>query len=202
MQAFIVLISIILGSLIAFFYFVYAKERNIFTKESDVLKEYEKILLHAHNEAIAILKKANRRAEKLVAKGSYIQKEELNAVKKKLNEQTIHALDLYKKELRVIEAQLEKAASEELHIYTDTLHTSLTGAQERIDTQLTNELAKAKEEIANYKQSQKDTFDQLIKDLARKTALDVLGKSISLADHQELIDKAIQQAKDDAIFHV
>lgn len=195
-------VLLILLCIVAFFSFVYSKERKIFTKESDVLREYEKILLKAHTEAIAILKKANRRAENLVAKGSFIQKEELDAVKKKLREQTITALNLYKKELSVIEENLEKAATEELEIYTDSLHSSLTGAQERIDKELADELTKAKRELMEYKQAQKAQFDEAFKELTRKVAAEVLGKSISLADHEAIIEKAIEQAKHDAIFTV
>ncbi len=198
----IITICLLLGGTILFLFYVYRKERRIFTKEEDILSEYEKILLRAHNHAITILKKANKKAERLVAKGSFVQKEELESIKQKLQQQTITALELYKKELSLIEENLEKAGEQELHDFTSSLQNNITNAQQKIDKQVEEELTKAKNDVQSYKEKQMQAFDEEVKTLMKKLAVEVLGKSISLADHEALVDKALQQAKENDIFHV
>ena len=63
-----------------------------------------------------------------------------------------------------------------------------------------NMLLKAEKEVAAYKQTKLNEADQQIRDIVFRAAREVIGRSISFTEHEDLVNKALERAKKEKIF--
>lgn len=72
----------------------------------------------------------------------------------------------------------------------------ITRNQEQI--QVTS--AEANRQVEEYKNSKLKLVDEQVKKIVEKTSRDILGKTLSLEDHEQLIKNALEQAKKEGVF--
>ena len=63
-----------------------------------------------------------------------------------------------------------------------------------------NMLLRAEKEVAGYKQTKLNEADQQIRDIVFRAAREVIGRSISFTEHEDLVNKALERAKKEKIF--
>lgn len=63
-----------------------------------------------------------------------------------------------------------------------------------------NMLLKAEKEVAKYKQTKLDEADQKLRDILFRAAREVIGRSISFSEHEDLVNKALERAKREKFF--
>lgn len=63
-----------------------------------------------------------------------------------------------------------------------------------------NNLAKAQKDIDLYRESQLAKVDQEINSIVYVAAREILGRAISLSEHEDLVHKALERAKRDKFF--
>lgn len=63
-----------------------------------------------------------------------------------------------------------------------------------------NMLLKAEKDVASYKQTKLNEVDQQIRDIVFKAAREVIGRSISFSEHEDLVNKALERAKREKLF--
>ena len=71
-------------------------------------------------------------------------------------------------------------------------------SQNQKQIQLTS--AEANRQVEEYKNSRLKLVDDQIKKVVEKTSRDILGKTLSLEDHEQLIKNALEQAKKEGVF--
>lgn len=71
-------------------------------------------------------------------------------------------------------------------------------SQNQKQIQLTS--AEANRQVEEYKNSRLKLIDDEIKKVVEKTSRDILGKTLSLEDHEQLIKNALEQAKKEGVF--
>ena len=68
--------------------------------------------------------------------------------------------------------------------------------QKKIDT----DYLTVKKEIQNYKEIELKKIDQEIYGLLEKVSKLVLGKALTLSEHEDLIEKSLEKAKKEGVF--
>ncbi len=63
-----------------------------------------------------------------------------------------------------------------------------------------NMLLKAEKEVASYKKTKLNEVDQQVRDIIFRAAREVIGRSISFSEHEDLVNKALERAKREKIF--
>lgn len=63
-----------------------------------------------------------------------------------------------------------------------------------------NMLLKAEKEVASYKTTKLNEVDQQVRDIIFRAAREVIGRSISFSEHEDLVNKALERAKREKIF--
>jgi F0F1-type ATP synthase membrane subunit b/b' len=63
-----------------------------------------------------------------------------------------------------------------------------------------NMLTKAEKEVEEYKKNKISKVDEQIREIVISAAREVIGRAISLSEHEDLVNKALEKAKKDQIF--
>jgi flagellar biosynthesis/type III secretory pathway protein FliH len=63
-----------------------------------------------------------------------------------------------------------------------------------------NMLSKAEKEVEEYKKNKISKVDEQIREIVISAAREVIGRAISLSEHEDLVNKALEKAKKDQIF--
>lgn len=72
--------------------------------------------------------------------------------------------------------------------------------EEQVEKLVAEDFKQVKEEIAEYKAAQLKKIDGLVKEKVSEIAQKVLGQTISLTEHQRLIDEAIEKGIEEGMF--
>lgn len=72
--------------------------------------------------------------------------------------------------------------------------------EEQVEKLVAEDFKQVKEELAEYKAAQIRKIDGLVKEKVSEIAQKVLGQTISLTEHQRLIDEAIEKAVEEGMF--
>lgn len=98
----------------------------------------------------------------------------------------------------------EKTFEEKTNLFIENAQGELgrftSDVHNRVRTQIDQELAAARAEIAEYKKHRLKALDENIIEILEKTLQVALGKKMSLADQSELIYKALEEAKKEHAF--
>jgi hypothetical protein len=186
------------------------KKQEIHQKETLIKKE-EEILEQSREKARRIIEEAMISASR-IEKNAKINQEELEKIiRGRLEEVADRVMQSYQN-------QLEKAKNKDIEIYnniskgiekdlskhTESLKNIL--AKQTIDSQqiVNQKLEKAYQsmigEVEQYRQIRLSKVEEQMLEIIRKVSEDVLGKAISLVDHQQLIINSLEKAKKENIF--
>lgn len=63
-----------------------------------------------------------------------------------------------------------------------------------------NMLIKSEKEVEEYKKNRLAQIDEQVRDIVFRAAKEVIGRSISFSEHEDLVNKALERAKKEKIF--
>ncbi len=63
-----------------------------------------------------------------------------------------------------------------------------------------NMLLKSEKEVEQYKKNRLEQVDEQVRDIIFRAAKEVIGRSISFSEHEDLVNKALEKAKKEKIF--
>ncbi len=63
-----------------------------------------------------------------------------------------------------------------------------------------NSLVKIEKEVEEYRQNKIEKVDEQIRQIVLSAAREVIGRAISLSEHEDLVSKALERAKKDQLF--
>lgn len=208
-MAVVILFAIIIGIAMYFFY-AYKKQTALTEEEEKTLKDYEKVLTKAHKRARQVVRDASKKAQSLLAQTSDFDKTALTDLTQKLQEETTSLLSSYhtaltqavsgeNQTLVLAASEMEKMTEKELEAYSQQLTQTLVVSQDKINQEVAQDLEKAKQEIEQYKNGQMEKARAEITDLVQKIAFAVLGKALSMEDHEKLIIASLEEAKKEGL---
>lgn len=213
----------ILIAIAGFIYLILKKEKEFQEKEHDTLQNYERIIGEASEQARTIVSNASDMSVDLYKNAGNTSdaiSEHLNLVlqevaKKNIdilehtsatfltryNESLLQIQEASKKQLQQSIETIQKDLNEKLAEYTASLTAKMVGTQ-GIDAKTQEVLQAAQQEIERYKTQQYASIDASMRAVIMKTYEDILGKSITLSLHEDLIVAALEKAKKEGVFGV
>lgn len=145
--------------------------RKLIHKQKDSQKKATKILDAASAEAIKILKTARI--------GAVAHREKLGAK---------------------MDAALNAVANREIKDFKNALETETINIEKAVGEKLAVRYDEVKQEVEDYKAKQIAAVDQKINKILVEIAQNLLGKTLNARDHQDLVIKALEEAKQNGLF--
>src|SRR3989344_1660268 len=99
-----------------------------------------------------------------------------------------------------VSKDIEINTTEEIKNFKESMQKLTTLSQEEVKKKIDTDYEVLKKEIADYKKEELQKIDSGIYELLEKISKIVLGKALSLADHEGLIEKSLEKAKKEGVF--
>lgn len=110
-----------------------------------------------------------------------------------------HAIEHEKAEnirtLQDVSSTLKKELVSEIEEFKETLAQETISSQEMVREKVRSEYSEIEEDLKSYKEEQLKKIDAGIYTILAQVSKDVLGKALSLQDHQDLVMKSLEDAK-------
>lgn len=201
---------------------IYKKEKEFERKRETEFADYDKVLSEAHTKAEDILGKAAQEASSLSTEGKGFTKEINQQVEhafkevidkniSDLNTSSHEFLTSYQSTLQGLKTKYEQQLEGVIQkIQEDTLkdfgQLQAMIREKTIDShtgftkQLDDEFTKTQMDIHEYKKQKITEITQRMDKIIMKVAEEVLGQTIPMAQQQELITKALENAQKEGMF--
>ena len=134
-------------------------------------KKATRILDEAHEQALKILKEART--------GATAHREKINTK---------------------MDAALATVANREIKDFKNALETETINIEKAVGEKIASRYDEVRQEVEDYKAKQIAAVDQKINKVLLEIAQNLLGKTINARDHQELVIKALEEAKQNGLF--
>ncbi len=183
----------------------------------------EKVLELAHQRAEKIIEKALKKSEEIVVEIDHLNDEirkEMKQVFKQSTDSYIHTVNQESKEFTaaiaevvpLVKEKYMKGADETIQIFQANLAAELGPLREIVDRQVTEtidqlkkkieeEWEKARQEINEYKVQQKKQLEENLKTSIEALAKTAFGDALTPSQHQQLVMKALEKAKEEGVFN-
>lgn len=193
-----------------------------FKMKDDALQKNVKLLDEARNKAVKIIDDANNKALDIISKvtlSAGVTSESFNreisrislAQIERFEKTTSDFIRLYSQilqDLKIknievfqnISKDIEVNTVEEIKNFKESMQKLTVLSEEEVRKKINSDYETAKREIEGYKKDELKKIDSEIYELLEKIAIDVLGKTLSLSQHEDLIEKSLEKAKKEDIF--
>lgn len=214
---------LLLAAIAVYVYSLKKKESSLSREESRIHKEAAKVLNRAQEKAEALVEEAVIKSKEVLAETEVFKED----IEKNLRSVFEKAVD---KNVRKLESQAESLSGdfekmfkdirsrylEQTKDLLDTLQVSgkkgideigtvvkeeTLGFQFDLDKKLAEEIAKVSQEVEAYKAEQLKTINESMSKIIAKVSQEVLGKTIPLSDHEDLVIEALEKAKKEGLFN-
>jgi len=111
--------------------------------------------------------------------------------------------DLKTKNIEVfqnVSKDIETNTMEEIKNFRDSVEKLTFASQKLVKKKIDTDFAEVEKEIENYKAEELKKIDDKIYTLLEKVSKLILGKAISLSEHENLIRKSLERAKKEGLF--
>ena len=111
--------------------------------------------------------------------------------------------DLKAKNIEVfqnISKDIEVNTTKEITNYKESMEKLTVLSQEEVKKKIDTDYAVLKKEMEDYKNQELQKIESVIYELLENVSKLVLGKALSLSEHEELIEKSLKEAKKEGIF--
>ena len=170
-----------------------------------------KMIDDANNKAIDIINKANLSSD--ITSDNFNQEiKRITSLQiKEFEKATSDFLKLYTQVLQDLKSKnievfqnvsknIEINTAEEIKNFTSSMEELTVSLQKLVKKKIDSDYIEAKKEIKNYKEEELKKVNQGIYELLEKVSRLVLGKALSLSEHEALIEKSLEEAKKEGIF--
>jgi vacuolar-type H+-ATPase subunit H len=95
---------------------------------------------------------------------------------------------------------IEEELKHEVDEFKEVLRKETVGTQKEVEAKIQAEYTKIEKELTAYKTRQLQMIDETIYDILHDVSKRVFGEALSMEDHQELVIKALVEAKENNVF--
>lgn len=186
-----------------------------FQKNADILEEARikavKMIDDANNQALDIVNKVTLSTDVVsenfkedLLRISSIQIKEFEKATSNFTSLYSQVLqDLKTKNIEIfqnISKDIEVNTNEEIKNFKESMQKLTTLSQKEVRKKIDIDYEISKKEIEAYKKEELQKIDSGIYELLEKMSKLVLGKALSLSEHEDLIEKSLEKAKKEGIF--
>lgn len=178
---------------------------------SDTRERAAKIIDEANSKAIDIINKANLSeniaSENFTEEIKHIASLQIEEFEKATSDfmklYNLVLQDLKSKNIEVfqnVSKDIEVNTMAEIKNFKESMESLTSQSEKLVQKKIDSDYLIAKKEIQNYKEVEIKKIDQEIYELLEKVAKLVLGKALSLSEHEDLIRKSLEKAKKEGVF--
>lgn len=102
--------------------------------------------------------------------------------------------------VRNISKGIEEGVVSEMKDFKEVLQKETVDSQKIVEQKIEEEYKAAQTDVDSYKKEQLKKIDTSIYDILQLVAKEVLGKSLSLGEHEALVTEALEKAKTEGVF--
>jgi len=190
-------------------------------EKNKAYRESVRVLDKAKESSINILKSSTKQASKTMREAQLLsdetkklldssldtltskQKKEISEATKVLIEKNKELIeksqDESSRDMRNLTRRLEEELLSEIEAFKNNLHQEVIESEHIVEERVHSEYEALKGELARFKKQRLASIDREIAEIVERVGKEVLGKSISTRDHEDLIIKALEQAKQDRV---
>ena len=99
-----------------------------------------------------------------------------------------------------VSESIVRETEDNLESFKKNLQEVTLGKEEQIEELVAQDFKQIKKELAEYKADQLKQINSKVSEKVSEIAQKVLGQTISLTEHQRLIDEAIEKAVEEKLF--
>lgn len=210
----IVILSLSLGAIVIYYTKTVRKldelHKEKITTQNEMLKKSDLILEEARNEAIKIVANANLFKDSTEKQFDQELKRIQEAQVKTLEKLSYDILNVYQKELvdlkehniktmDIISKDIENSTVAELKDFKEILKKETFESQKIVEAKIEDAYKIAQKEIEDYKIERIKKVEGQIYDIIKIVSTLVLGKSINLDEHEQLVIDALEKAKKEGV---
>ena len=205
----IVIASLILTALnLGYFVYLFTQFKSLQKKQARFKSAARYLYRHAASQAEELIKKVIRKSDKLNQQLSQDLEDELTKLTRaqaaKLELESDHLDKLYQQLISNLEVQVSESIVREtednLESFKKNLQEVTLGKEEQIEELVAQDFKQIKKELVEYKADQLKQINSKVSEKVSEIAQKVLGQTISLTEHQRLIDEAIEKAVEEKLF--
>ena len=204
---------VLIGLTLLYFLYAYYKETKIIDTEEETLSAYQRIMRQAHQQARDIIKQASTQAKGILTDTQFIKSHAAKELDRDLAKETAAVVQYYQDALEQVTDQavatmkittdsISQVGTTQVSVFRQALDKELVVHKDTLDKLVADEFAKARTEVDAYKKEQMGKIDKAVSKVVVTIVEKVLGKMISTEDHEELVMKALDEAKKDGLFHI
>ena len=190
------------------------KDEN-FKKDASLLNDTRekavKIIDDANNQALDIVSKVTLTTDaaydNFKAEISHVSSSQIKEFQKttsdfsKVYSQILQELKMKNVEIfQNVSKDIETNTMKEIGNFRESMQKLTVSAQKEVEEKINADSELSKKEIENYKKEQIEKFDTQIYGMLEKISKLVLGKTLSLSDHENLIQQSLEKAKKEGLF--
>lgn len=173
------------------------------------LKEYEKLRQElarvrsrtaeieerAKERGMRLVEKARDKALEIIAQARNVGEADKVDLEERLGRATRRHLDNYRETLQKISKDIENEALRELNEFKDALQMETVKTQDVVAEKISEEYERAKLELNNYKNESLRKIDAQAREMVKEAAKRILGKTLNLEDHEQLVIRALEEVR-------
>lgn len=200
----------ILADLVIFVFVCYylwelrAKEKLIDKERSETDTNYHHVVDDALAKERKILEDAAFSSSQIIAGTKYVtssSKESLDEAIQKMEGNLTHELDTSSDEFnKTYSASLQTLANQSLADFQNVIKSMQADLQKQTTEFSATMLPGLEKELEEYKKLRLQQADRTITHVIQDVSQEVLNKSLSLEDHQQLLIEALEKAKKEGVF--
>ena len=190
---------------------VYSYEKEHENLKSLAAKKNGELLDEARNKTAIIINEATNKALGIIKNANLSSHTFSESFNKGLEKATLDFVTAYGGTLKDIQSKnielfqniskdIETSVLSEIKQFREVLKQKTVDSQEMIRQKVEHEYSLAKKDIDSYKETQFKRVDNEIYDILQRVSHLVLGKTIALEDHEQLITEALEKAKQEGVF--
>ena len=189
--------------------------------KNDAVVSAQKMLDDAREKSTSIVSEATERAQRTLLSMEKLSQESKNKLTTELESLAENQASALKEAssslMSFYKESLSKQREESLHTLEDTsheieeellhevedfkkvLHDETVGAQQAVEAKVQEKYAVVEKEITSYREKQLKAVDETIYDILHDVSKKVFGEALDMEDHQDLVIKALAEAKENNV---
>jgi hypothetical protein len=206
---------LLVGVIITYFWLVkkyLSLEHDKAKSQAEIVSQSQKILQDAQASANQIVKEASLKAESIIKGANEFNASADQVITHLLEAQSHNYLAAYQKALDSLEqgilnqmkaapGDVKKGIQDQLLLVGENLSKELTGTQNEFRNALENTYKSMQVDLDKYKKAKLAKVDESIVNAIEEIAKVVIAKTIPIEEHEELVVKALDQAKKEGLFN-
>jgi flagellar biosynthesis/type III secretory pathway protein FliH len=166
---------------------------DLLKKFNTLMTEYDKFKLHEDKKTMHILQEARKKAAN--------DKNLEEMFREELESSILKQIDIFRREAAKAVSKMckavESSSEEQLKDFKEIMKQETYASQKKLEEKIEQDYASTQKELESYKQNEMKKVDESVYKIVYRVSELVLGKGLSLQEHQQIILEALDKAKEE-----